>query len=480
MDDDSVIDPPPDFLDDGGSDDTGDRTCPPPKRANKKAEKRAEKARAREAHGTNHTRELRSVLEVLRALPSAVPRLAAVLVTATHQGADGIVSEDVPRRGPPPPPTQEDVHAVLTTVEEVMRIERPYRDLPQAFGPAEGCDVVAEMIERPPKYQEKYVAQEVSLLAKVWALAGGPASCKANAMPDLAVIDIGAGNGCLALLAAVLLGAHAVLIDHTLPPQELRVEEKVPESYRSRILRINGDVADLDGTRDIEPLLVDRGICRVIVIAKHLCGVGTDAALDLVRRWLGDRDKEEAKGVASPGSTSARVALLGAVFATCCGHKIGGADRALYASLHGGDAYLDALVQGDADRMLQLLSLCTRCVAWRTTAGALANRIMPAQIRIAELFEDALQQPRLNLLRRLFPAAEEVTFVDAGRSPQNRCLVAGSVQGLALATGGSAAADLGVLAALQVARDKLLADVGGCLDLKPKGFVSKKYEYDGS
>merc|ERR1712176_571525 len=34
-----------------------------------------------------------------------------------------------------------------------------------------------------------------------------------------------------------------------------------------------------------EPLLASRGVSSAVVIAKHLCGVGTDLALKLVNRW---------------------------------------------------------------------------------------------------------------------------------------------------------------------------------------------------
>jgi len=81
-------------------------------------------------------------------------------------------------------------------------------------------------------------------------------------------------------------------------------------------------------------------------------------------------------------------------------------------------------------------------------------------------------------LRCLFPAAEEVAFIDAAHSPQNRCLLAGSEEGVAMASG--TAAEVGALAALRTARDELHAQVGGPLDLKPRGFVSKKYAYDGT
>merc|ERR1712137_243955 len=114
------------------------------------------------------------------------------------------------------------VEQAMKAVETALRIgvEVPYRVLPEAFGPADAINILASMIDRPPKYQEKYLAQEVSLLTKIWGLAqGSPASNSGERQrSNLAIVDIGAGNGCLAFLAAVLLGAHAVLIDHTLPP----------------------------------------------------------------------------------------------------------------------------------------------------------------------------------------------------------------------------------------------------------------------
>eukprot|EP00747_Dinoflagellata_sp_TGD_P201165 gnl/TRDRNA2_/TRDRNA2_74638_c1_seq1.p1 gnl/TRDRNA2_/TRDRNA2_74638_c1~~gnl/TRDRNA2_/TRDRNA2_74638_c1_seq1.p1 ORF type:complete len:320 (+),score=37.96 gnl/TRDRNA2_/TRDRNA2_74638_c1_seq1:1-960(+) len=319
------------------------------------------------------------------------------------------------------------------------------------------------MLDRSPKYQAKFLAQELSLMAKVWSLAGPPG-------PDdkggLAVVDIGAGNGCLALLTASLLGAYAVLVDHTLPPDELRVECKVPDCYRRRILRITGDVADLDVRRDLESLLERHKIRRAVVVAKHLCGLGTDLAMGLVSRWrLSEGD-------------GAQVELLGAVFATCCSHKIGSvADRCCFGQLHKDDAHLSRLTDGDTSRLEALLAICTRYCAWRTTAVSQQSRVIPNQVRLAELFEDALQQPRLNTLRRLFPVATEVAFVPAAHSPQNRCLLAGSPEAVfrAKAPDGET-----FIRQLQATRDRWLADLGAPLDLKPKGFVSARYDYDGS
>merc|ERR1719454_1851779 len=164
---------------------------------------------------------------------------------------------------------------MLSRAEEALATERAYRSLPAAFGPQEeGLHVLGSMIDRPKKYQEKMLGQELSILAKLWAIAGSAQAedIQGPLAHDLAVVDIGAGNGCLALLAALVLGGFAVLVDHTLPPPELRVEDKVPEQYRARIVRITADVATLDAAKDLEAQLLPHGIRRAVIIAKHLCG----------------------------------------------------------------------------------------------------------------------------------------------------------------------------------------------------------------
>lgn len=71
----------------------------------------------------------------------------------------------------------------------------------------------------------------------------------------------------------------------------------------------------------------------------------------------------------------------------------------------------------------------------------------------------------------------QVAFVDAAKSPQNRCLVAGAAEAVAVAVAGGGDA---FLEALQAACREVAAAAGGPLDLKPRGFVSKKYAYDGT
>lgn len=360
-------------------------------------------------------------------------------------------------------PTEEEVEAALLQAASTLEVSCPYQKLPQVFAPSKGLEILSGMIDRPPKYQEKYLEQEWSILAKVWALAQGSGK-------GLAVVDIGAGNGSLALLAALLLESHALLIDHTLPPEPMQVEGRLPLEYRDRILRVTGDVGDLDASREIEPLLERHGITKVVVIAKHLCGTGTDLALKLLRRWCSDT----------------KVEVLGAVIATCCMHKIGLAgDKETYAEIHSADPYLRKLLLGDCDRdsqvstapLASLLGVCTPCVAWRTTAGAQASRITEKQVRLAEMFEDALQQPRSNLLRNLFPFSTEVAFVPSTKSPQNRCLIAGSEVGVqkALATGDPESTEARrVISAIASARDAVLRVNGTALDLRPHGMVSTR------
>ena len=132
----------------------------------------------------------------------------------------------------------------------------PHRALPRAFD-SQGLDVLATMVHRPSKYQDNFHAQEPSLLGESWAMAGGSGS-------DLAVIDMGAGNGCLALIVSLTLNAQAVLVDHTLTREELRVESGIPEEHHQRTLRVTRGMEDTDMARDLLPFR------RAVVVAKHL------------------------------------------------------------------------------------------------------------------------------------------------------------------------------------------------------------------
>eukprot|EP00929_Paragymnodinium_shiwhaense_P120125 TRINITY_DN92008_c0_g1_i1.p1 TRINITY_DN92008_c0_g1~~TRINITY_DN92008_c0_g1_i1.p1 ORF type:complete len:514 (+),score=99.07 TRINITY_DN92008_c0_g1_i1:108-1649(+) len=473
------------------------QTAESSKTKQKKAQRRQEREQVRNKHEKANTQQLSALVSVLRALQAALPKTAPVKKQDKKQEdassqskaapADGN-DQAAPRESPPIPyppvkgprrnwviQDEAEVEQELDAAEAVLRkgVERSYRSLPSASGPAEGMSLLSGIVSRVPKYQEKHLGQELSLIAKLWALTGGGA--RGSRADPVAVVDIGAGNGCLAFMAAVVLGGSAALLDMTLPPEELRVEVKVPASWAKRILRVTGDVADLDAERDVVPLLQAHGIRRAVVVAKHLCGVGTDHAMKFVENW---RRSQHKSGTSESAKSDTAVQLVGAVFATCCGHKIGHADRGFYAAHHEGDEYLQDLTDGEPGRLDEFLAVCTRCVAWRTTARSVDSRTTQLQVRAAELFEDVLQQPRLNRLRRLFPAAEEVAFVDASSTPQNRCLVAGDASAVKDALALDTAA---FLAAAEAARDEVhKSNDGQAFDLRPRGFVSPKYGYDGT
>lgn len=443
----------------------------------KKKQTRQQKDQRRKAHQKSNLKERKALLGMLKSLPDLVPSLSPslenALASAELSRAGEMTREELAAFDPDAALNSFDFDAALDVVEATFCTGVRYRSLPNVFGPSEAISALSNIIDRNKKFDEKNLPQEMSLVTKLWALAKGAGHFDSgSAKRRLAVVDIGAGNGCLALLAAIVLDAYAVLIDHTLPHEELRVECKVPEPYRSRILRINGDVGDLDLCRDLEPLLEKHGIERAIVVAKHLCGVGTDLALDLIRRW---RLVETKDSSADTKAGTTKVELLGVVFATCCGHKIG-SDIETYVKLNNSDHFLQELVKDDA-RLHQLLSVCTPCVSWRTTADALGSRIMTTQVRAAELFEDTLQAPRISKLRSMFPAATEVAFVPAERSLQNRCILAGTVEGVRLALDLSAEDE--ALTAVRLACDRTLEITAGTpLDLRPKGVFSSKYGED--
>jgi len=116
--------------------------------------------------------------------------------------------------------------AALSVVASLLRGDGvPYRALPRAFH-SQGLDVLATMVHRSSKYQDKFLPQELSLLGKVWAIAGGDGA-------DLAVVDIGAGNGCLALIASLALDAQAILVDHKAASRGIARREPNPRRVPS-------------------------------------------------------------------------------------------------------------------------------------------------------------------------------------------------------------------------------------------------------
>jgi len=278
-----------------------------------------------------------------------------------------------------------------------------------------------------------------------------------GAVPDsgVAVLDLGAGNGNLALLSMLVLNCTAVLIDRTAPIAELQTENYVPEALATRMLRFVSDVGDVD-VKALVTFLRSRGISRVVVVAKHLCGLGSDLAVSFAESLMQYQD--EAGGME----------VLGVVAATCCVNKIRtDAEVSQYCAMYPVMAEHAALA-----------TTCTRHCTWRTTGGhanTQQSKMTPWQIELAELFEDLIQAPRITKLQELFAQTNEVLFTSQEHSLQNRCLVAsqGSLDGM------DAEDDSLFFQALQAAQRVVHRAAGGPLDLKPVGLASAKYGYDG-
>mmetsp|Transcript_76577 Transcript_76577/g.175565 ORF Transcript_76577/g.175565 Transcript_76577/m.175565 type:complete len:334 (-) Transcript_76577:288-1289(-) len=255
----------------------------------------------------------------------------------------------------------------MATDRRPVGVRQSYPELQPSFGPTCGCGPgsLRQILQRPQLYDDKYHAQEWSLLHKIYVLLGGD-------MTSAGVIDIGAGNGSLALLVSALFGIPTTMVDRRCPRKELRAELFVPESLGQLLQRVTCDCADLD-TDAVLAALQARGVRRVVVVAKHLCGLGTDLAL----RWMEALSQRQ------------EVELVGCVVATCCVHKIAKADFAnfveWYRPAYEGSGTL-------AGRSLEsLLSICCRFATWRTTANSATAVTTEDQVRLAEAFEDVIQ-----------------------------------------------------------------------------------------
>jgi len=281
-------------------------------------------------------------------------------------------------------------------------------------------------------------------------------------------LDIGAGNANCAVLAAVMLGLTVICVERESPREELRAEALLPAELRRRVVRLESDVADFDaGT--LREVAAANGLERLVLVAKHPCGIGVDRSLACAARL---RD---------PG---ARVAgdpkLLGAVLATCCTNKLSQDDLrvsrvAEFCGLYADDLLDDGASATALERTVEVMS---RCSAWRSAAGSEGNAVQTEQLLWAELFEDCLQAPRLRRLGRVFGAAAEVRFAPRRCTLQDRCLVAAAepLPG-GLWAHGARGADGAFLAHLRTAGSQLLA-ASGPIDCRPRGLRSERYGFD--
>jgi hypothetical protein len=342
-----------------------------------------------------------------------------------------------------------------------FNVQCGYQSLPLAFGPSptQGLAVLGSAIVRPPKYTAKFLPQEYSLLHKLWSLLDG--NCR-----GAGVIDIGAGNANCAVLAALLLGLTVVCVERESPRIELRAEAQLPVHLQGRIIRLESDVEDFDDAA-LAKAATDHGFDRVVMMAKHPCGIGVDRSIQCA-------DKLKA----------GRIPVLGMVMATCCTNKLSFDDFKVsrvpeFCALYSPKARAKQIIRDCHGQAFEkTVELMSRCSAWRNTAGSFGSAILDEQLRWAELFEDSLQRLRTQRLVEVFGAATQVRFAPSECTMQDRCLVASAPP---LPPGiwahGDCSEDSEFLAQLRSGAEVLLAD-SGPIDCRPKGIRSTKYDFD--
>lgn len=346
--------------------------------------------------------------------------------------------------------------------EAFGRPECSYGALPLCVGPradSEGIEILAKVLCRPPKYNAKFSAQEYSLLHKVWALLGG--DCR-----GAGVLDVGAGNANCAVLASTLLGLTVVCVERESPRVELRAEAQLPESLQQGVIRVESDIADF-GPQELARLAAQHSLQRFVVVAKHPCGVGADRTIDFAAK-LSEKTKERSGPL-----------LVGAVIATCCTNKLSIDDlneprAAEFCGLYSQDLLASQLDPKALEKAVEVMS---RCSAWRSASGSEGNAISQEQVRWAELFEDHVQALRLRRLKRIFGDSAEVRFAPRACTLQDRCLLASQALPADLFTSG-AASESSFLLQLRSGASKLLQELGGPIDCRPKGLRSARYDFD--
>ena len=350
-------------------------------------------------------------------------------------------------------------------IRKLFRVRCPYDQLVHDCGPldrlSECISWMKAMACRPEKYESKMIPQEVSLIHKMFILLDGRQEVEPSKPlgSSVAVLDIGAGNGCLGLFTTLILNCPVFLIDREAPNTQLQTENMVPEALSRRMVRFVSDIGTLDVGQMVS-FLRSNGICQVIVCAKHLCGLGTDLAIRFAERLKGYQDEK--------GS----IEVLGIVAATCCVNKIDGASE---VSRYCG--FYPSLMQNREE----FVTSATHKSTWRTSAKVKESRLTPGQISLSELYEDVLQSPRLAKLGSLFGHAKQIIFSAQEFTLQNRALLAFH-KASALDGVGRGTSDAAFMAALESAAAYVHSQTphAGPIDLCPKGIISTKYAYDGA
>jgi len=350
----------------------------------------------------------------------------------------------------------------------------PYHNLPQAQGPQPevGVPLLGRAVRRPDRYNEKFLPQEYSLIHKVWTLLEG--DCK-----DAGVVDVGAGNACCAVLLAVLFGLTVICVERESPRAELRAETYLPEAYQRLVIRLESDVEDF-GIEELQQAAADAGgIRRLVLLAKHPCGIGADRTIDLASKLMPLANKVDAS------QAECGPQILGLIMATCCTNKLFQDDYhdnhvAEFCSFYSRQTCAPQL-QLDAgseeqlpDGMLSAVETMSRCSAWRNTCGSHGSRITPEQVALAESFEDALQALRTKRLQSIFGEALQVRFAPRACTMQDRCLLATPKP---MPDFFNEASPGQFISELRAAADALCSSTGP-IDCRPRGLKSAKYDFD--
>lgn len=353
-----------------------------------------------------------------------------------------------------------DQDELRASLRDTFGVAENYGQLLAAHGPipTEGIPVMGSALVRPPKYNSKFLPQEYSLVHKVWALLGG--DCEGTG-----VVDVGAGNANCAVLIATLLGMTVICVEKESPREELRAEAHMPEALRRRVLRLESDIEDFTAAK-LEEVALAHGLRRVVLLAKHPCGIGADRTIECADRL--------SKVV------SASLSIVGAVMATCCANKLC-SDDAHVPHVAEFCGYYRAACRcpqgaGAGAGLERVVDVMSRCSAWRTASESEGNAIGPEQVAWAELFEDGLQALRIQRLCDIFGAATQVRFAPRECTLQDRCLLAGAppLPSELWAHGENTAA---FTTQLRQAAEALCAS-SGPIDCRPKGLQSLKYDFD--
>eukprot|EP00392_Amoebophrya_sp_AT5.2_P013377 g13495.t1 len=178
------------------------------------------------------------------------------------------------------------------------------------------ADVVGSFLGRCEDYHAKYAAQELALAYQIYRIISQSSASATSGVVD-AIIDVGAGSGNLSLFLALLFDVPVRMVEMDSPREELCAECCILQSDSDTSTdEVATPTASAASRQKLRELLVrvpdtsiegwelpEQGFRNVVVLGKHLCGPGTDAAIEFIRK------------------NSDRV--RGCAFATCCFNKIG-------------------------------------------------------------------------------------------------------------------------------------------------------------